>query len=157
MAKRKNLEKQVEFIHLLKANKLTTPNDFTIGVGNLIRQAREDNGMSQSELAKALNRRQGTISDIENGKSEIGILTLVQFAVELQKPISYFFPDSLLKEFITDVKSPFQHKMLEIAQRIEMYGENEFILKILDVLEDRFDKYMNPENYEPPYEEDDKE
>ena len=102
----KAYEKQLEFIRLLKANELTTPNDFTIGMGELIRQAREDKGLSQADLAKALNRRQGTISDIENGKSEIGILTLVQFAVELKKPISYFFPASLLRDNLVDVKTP---------------------------------------------------
>jgi transcriptional regulator with XRE-family HTH domain len=44
----------------------------------------ENQNLSQAELSNRLNRRQATISDIENGKSEIGVLTLVQFAIELQ-------------------------------------------------------------------------
>lgn len=151
MAKQKDLEKQIEFIRLLKANQLTTPNDFTIGMGDLIRQAREDKGFSQADLAKALNRRQGTISDIENGKSEIGILTLVQFAVELEKPISYFFPNSLLREWIVDVKSPFQYKILEIASNLEQVGDPELALDLLGILQDYFFKQRDlaehPENY----------
>ena len=147
----KAYERQLEFIRLLRANELTTPNDFTIGMGELIRQAREDKGLSQADLAKALNRRQGTISDIENGKSEIGILTLVQFAVELKKPISYFFPASLLRDNLVDVKTPFQHKMLEIADYIEPLGGTELTLNMLDVLQKHFYTEMDiaehPENY----------
>ncbi len=149
--KREDLEKQLEFIRQLKANELTTPNDFTIGMGILIREAREDKGLSQADLAKALNRRQGTISDIENGKSEIGILTLVQFAVELNKPISYFFPNSLLKDYLVDVKTKFQHKMLERAGLIEMIGDTKLTMELLDVLTDHFeedhDRAMHPEDY----------
>ncbi len=144
-------DKQIEFIRLLRANELITPNDFTIGMGGLIRQAREDKGLSQADLAKVLNRRQGTISDIENGKSEIGILTLVQFAVELKKPISYFFPASLLRDNLVDVKTPFQHKMLEIADYIEPLGGVELTLEILNVLQKHFfedmDRAEHPENY----------
>lgn len=149
--KLENFEKQLEFIRQLKANELTTPNDFTIGMGLLIREAREDKGLSQADLAKTLNRRQGTISDIENGKSEIGILTLVQFAVELNKPISYFFPKSLLKDYIVDVKTKFQHTMLERAGLIEMIGDTKLTMELIDVLtnhfEEDYERALHPENY----------
>ena len=112
MTKRKDIEKQLKFLDRLRKNQLTTPNEFTIEMGQLIKRAREDKGFNQAELAKELNRRQATISDIENGKSEIGILTLVQFAVILNKPISYFFPESLLKEYVLDVKTNFQQQIL---------------------------------------------
>lgn len=144
MPKQKDYSKEFEFIELLRNNQLTTPNEFTIEMGHLMKQARESEGISQAELAKELNRRQATISDIENGKSEIGILTLVQFAVILNKPISYFFPDSLLKEHVLDVKTNFQQQILERARLIEVFmGDEKTALDLLDVLikhnEDEFE------------------
>lgn len=159
MKKHQDFDKQLEFIRLLRANELTTPNEFTIGMGGLIREAREDKGLSQADLAKKLNRRQGTISDIENGKSEIGILTLVQFAVELQKPISYFFPKSLLKDYVVDVKTKFQHEMLENAKAIEMFGDVKFARELMKIFigyfEEEHDRAMNPGDYLDELEEDD--
>ena len=143
---KKNIAKQYEFLVALRQNQVTTPNDFTIGMGKLIKQAREKSGLSQAELATSLNRRQATISDIENGKSEIGILTLVQFALALNKPISYFFPKSILKDAVLDIKTPFQHEMIEIAERIEEFGGNQELVKnIINVLVAEYEKNFDRE------------
>lgn len=73
------------------------------------------------------------------------------FAIELNKTISYFFPESLLKDLIADVKTPFQHKMLEIAEGIEHFGDPEFALDILDVMLDHFESdYELAANGYPP-------
>jgi transcriptional regulator with XRE-family HTH domain len=133
--------RQTDFIRLLVTNKLKTPNEFTEKMGKLIKQAREEMGISQAELAKKLYRRQATISEIENGKSEIGILTLVQFAFVMRKPIMYFFPQSLLKHEISDVKSTFEQKVVELARQIEEYeGDEELTLELLLSLKKRFEK-----------------
>ena len=134
-----HLSDDIEFLQLLKANQLKTPNEFTIRMGQLIRKAREERGMSQAELAKETNRRPATISDIENGKSEIGVLTLVLFAIILNKPISYFFPESLLKNLVSDVKTPFQHEILEMATEIEYIGGSELTVRVFKVLKDYFE------------------
>ena len=76
-----NWPQAIEFFQKLRNNELKTPNEFTIGMGKLIKKAREESKISQAELAKNINRRPATISDIENGKSEIGILTLVLLAL----------------------------------------------------------------------------
>jgi transcriptional regulator with XRE-family HTH domain len=136
--KKDKVFQDIEFLNLLQANKLKTPNDFTIQMGQLIKKAREEKGISQTELAKNLNRRPATISDIENGKSEISVLTLVAFAIELNKTITYFFPESLLKNSIADIQSPFQNKMHELSQAIEEFGDRELTLEILDVLVDHY-------------------
>lgn len=68
------------------------PNKFTIRVGELVRQAREEAGLSQIELARATYRRRATISNIETGKSEATLLTLVRIADALNKPVSFFLP-----------------------------------------------------------------
>jgi ribosome-binding protein aMBF1 (putative translation factor) len=67
----------IEFFQAIKSNQYKTPNEFTVSMGKLIRIAREENGMSQFELAKEINRRPATISLIENGKSEISVITLM--------------------------------------------------------------------------------
>jgi transcriptional regulator with XRE-family HTH domain len=72
--------------------KNTLPTPFTIAVGQRIREAREERNMSQRRLAYRVDRRQGTISDYENGKMQADATTLVVLAEVLEKPITYFFP-----------------------------------------------------------------
>lgn len=61
-------------------------------IGNQIRKAREELNMSQAELAEKLDRRQAYISDLETGKTEPSITTLISLASLLQKPLVYFIP-----------------------------------------------------------------
>jgi transcriptional regulator with XRE-family HTH domain len=141
MAANEAKEELDQFTDLLLSNRLAAPNDFTIKMGELIRKARESMSMSQADLAKKLGRRQATISEIENGKSEIGIFTLVAFAVVLQKPILYFFPESMLKSYIADVKSTFEYDVVDIAREIEEHqGDKELTLELLKFLNDKFER-----------------
>jgi transcriptional regulator with XRE-family HTH domain len=146
----RDLLKDVEFIEKLKANELITPNEFTVEMGKFIRKAREDAGLSQAEFAKKTNRRPATISEIKNGKSEIGVLTLALFAITLQKPISYFFPKSLLKKFVLDVKLPFEQEMLEIARGIDAFGDQLLTMDLLKFLSSHFEeeKYAALKGYQ---------
>ncbi len=41
-----------EFLEKLMGNELTVPNEFTLEMGKLIRAAREEEGLSQTELAE---------------------------------------------------------------------------------------------------------
>ena len=134
MDERKDYEKVFEFTDKLKNNELKTPNDFTIEMGKLIREAREVLSLSQSELAKKTNKRPATISDIENGKSDISVLTIVSFALALHKPISYFFPQSLLMDYLLDISTPFEYKMIEKARSIQNFGDPDLTLDLIDVL-----------------------
>jgi transcriptional regulator with XRE-family HTH domain len=77
----------LEKIRDLIAGKDPAPNKFTVALGELIRKARENDGMSQKELADRIYRRQATLSDLEIGKSEVGTVTLVLLAAALEKPI----------------------------------------------------------------------
>jgi transcriptional regulator with XRE-family HTH domain len=155
MATREEVEEVSEFFQKLRNNELKNPNKFTIGMGKLIKKAREDNGMSQAELAKKINRRPATISDIENGKSEIGILTLVLLAIEFNQPISYFFPESLFRDNLIDVKTPFQYEMLQAAKEIEEYGGESLTKGIVNLILNHYElSYkiatgeIDPEDYE---------
>lgn len=74
------------------------PNKFTRFMGERIREAREQQGMSQKDLADRIFSRQAAVSDIERGKMEVGVLRLARIAAHLQKPLTYFFhPDTVLK------------------------------------------------------------
>ena len=53
-------------------------NDFKIGV--LLRQAREDAGYTQEEIAKLLHTQKSAISRIENHAEDIRLSTLEKFA-----------------------------------------------------------------------------
>lgn len=59
--------------------------NFKIGV--LLTQAREEAGITRSELARQLNCHQSTISRIENHPEDVGISTLEKYASALGKKL----------------------------------------------------------------------
>jgi transcriptional regulator with XRE-family HTH domain len=122
-----------DFLKELRENKTPPPNNLTVGMGVLIRKARESKGWSQKELAKQISSRQSTISDIEQGKNEIGILTLSIISFVLDKPISYFFPEGILKSHIADVNSADQQKLLEMFKELEDNYGSVFALKLMEL------------------------
>lgn len=63
-------------------------------LGQLIKLAREEAGMSQGALGEQLTPRKShaAISDIERGVTKLAVSELSQFARILGKPISYFLP-----------------------------------------------------------------
>ena len=85
----------LEALAELLGDKEPIPNKFTTGLGKLARTAREEAGLSQAELAKLVYRRRSTISDLENGKTKVGITTLSLISVALDKPITYFLPSNI--------------------------------------------------------------
>jgi len=145
----KKTEESLDFIDNLKKNSLITPNEFTIRMGKLIREAREEHSWSQSDLAEKINRRPATISDIENGKSDISVQTLLVLTIVLGKPISYFFPQSLLKDRVMDVKSEFQHKALNYLGIIDIFGAQKMTLKILEAISDDCEEELDNRNNDP--------
>ncbi len=65
--------------------------DFTSAVlGNRIRQARKDAGLSQVRLAQMLNTTQSAISLYEAGQRAVGIDMLLNVARILNRPLHYF-------------------------------------------------------------------
>jgi transcriptional regulator with XRE-family HTH domain len=72
------------------------PNNLTWAMGEKIRDARQEAGLTQAELAERAHRRQAAISQIERGQMMLDVETLVYLAGVLDKPIRYFFPDQLL-------------------------------------------------------------
>lgn len=60
-------------------------------LGKRIKQARQETGMSQKELARRVDRTQGVVSTVENGLSTIDAPDLPRWAVALGKPVMYFY------------------------------------------------------------------
>jgi transcriptional regulator with XRE-family HTH domain len=75
-----------------RAFKAEIPNKFTVAMGNLIRDARQEAKLTQGDLAEKAYMRQATVSDIENGKREATSSEVVYLSFALEKPIGYFYP-----------------------------------------------------------------
>ena len=60
--------------------------EFKLGV--MLRQAREDAGLTQDELAKLIHSKKTAISRIENHAEDIKLSTLEKFAKALGKQLS---------------------------------------------------------------------
>lgn len=64
-------------------------------LGQRIRSAREKQGLSQVELATALDLGQRAISELENGNRKLAVTDLPRMAEVLGVPILYFFGDDI--------------------------------------------------------------
>jgi len=107
-----------DFARLI-SDKEQKPNKFTLAMGKLIQAAREESGLSQSELAEKVYRRRATISDIETGKADVDTILLALLAFTLDKPIIYFFPDFAIRELKQEKLSALETEMLHQFNIIE--------------------------------------
>jgi len=133
------------FLEKLQKNELQIPNEFTKEMGNLIKKAREEKGLNQSQLAEKLSRSQATISDIENGKIEVSILTLILIAFELNKPISYFIPEMTFFTNLNDLQNKFEEEALSIFRQLEYEGDPNLALRFMKMLLDYNLETQDPE------------
>ena len=98
------------------------PNKFTRYMGDAVRRAREEAGISQKNLAEKIFRRQATLSDIENGKVEVETSTLSLLSYYLKKPLGYFYPKPLYEDL---VKKDMDELSLQMQMQFEqIYGDD---------------------------------
>lgn len=109
-----NLDRLLELL----GGKDPVPNKNTIAMGKLVRQAREEAAMSQAKLASNIFRRRATISDIENGKSDLTVSTLALIAAALDKPITYFLPWFIYDNLTPEDLKPAEEEILIQFRRI---------------------------------------
>jgi transcriptional regulator with XRE-family HTH domain len=64
--------------------------EFDMALGERIRKAREEAGLSQQILADFINSTQNAISQYESGTRSVSLETLVRIARQLEKPLGYF-------------------------------------------------------------------
>lgn len=104
----------MSFENLLQifSDKEPRPNKFTLFMGEAIRTAREEAGLSQVELAKIIYKRRATLSDIENGKVEVSTSVLTLLAHVLKKPLAYFLPWYAYRELKQEDLTPLETELL---------------------------------------------
>lgn len=83
-----SIQKIVNFRKSVYLEAMTTP-DLDL-IGNRIREARKDAGMTQAELGSHLELTQGMINKIETGQSAITLANLFKLAEVLNRPLAYF-------------------------------------------------------------------
>lgn len=88
------------------------PNKFTRYLGEQIKKARIESGLSQEELAEKIYKRRATVSDIENGKGEVDTVTFALLAHILGKPLGYFYSPILYREIKQEDLSPLENELL---------------------------------------------
>ncbi len=81
-----------KYIKKRKSNDKEFAKDFDSGyeqfkIGVMLKQAREEAGITQEELARRLNTKKTSISRIENHAEDIKLSTLKKFAQALGKKI----------------------------------------------------------------------
>ena len=106
------------------------PDALTRDMGKRIRRARDDSGITQAQLAEKIDRRQASVSHMENGKMEISAGTLAKMALALRKPISYFFPIWLTNMLQPEELAPDEQELLSLAQKLSTEDLQRFIIQI---------------------------
>lgn len=64
-----------------------------------LRNARIEAGLKQEDIARLMNLPISAISVIENGKRNVDVLELVEFAKHYSKPVEWFFTNEQNSEY----------------------------------------------------------
>ncbi len=133
-----------------------TPNKHTEYMGKMIRQARENLGMSQEELGEIIYRKRLAVSEMENGKVEISAWVLPLLANALKKPLSYFFPPFLITDIPVNSLDENEHELIKhfreiydeslcnvavsLVKVISEYDPEELIVNSIDLIADKLQR-----------------
>jgi transcriptional regulator with XRE-family HTH domain len=98
-------------------------------VARRIREARNDQGWTQAELARRMERTQAALSLWEGGKRTPGLDDLIDLAGALDKELSYFFPPE-------DVRQPIAMLLRGTAERIASQDLEQVLGGLLQEAED---------------------
>lgn len=126
----------LDFLRQLSSDKEPTPNKYTVEMGKIIRQAREDAGLSQKELAEKIYKKQTSLSDMETGKAEVSSGTLALVADVLEKPLSFFYPWFMYKEFEPEKIDPLETELLLQFQKILSSNLQQLAIEFVKVIAD---------------------
>lgn len=110
-------------------------------IGEKIKAAREERGMPQEELAKAVYKNRVTISDYERGRTEISAYDLMRIAQALGKPLMYFFPPLKgIREIQANELTDRERELLQFFRQIQNEEGEKLVIqqarKIADVAAD---------------------
>lgn len=109
-------------------------------IGNRVRTARLEKGMTQAELGEAAGCSNNHMSHIETGQTKVSLTMLLRISRALGYNIDYFLLDTpyVLPETLVSI---------EISQKLDMCTSRTLIVlnKILDILIDSQEKESPPE------------
>lgn len=97
-------------------------------IGNQIREARKGRNRTQSELADALGKSAGAISQLEQGNVQISIIELARTADYLNKPIEYFFGEEYMGDDVQTLIAIIRKMPPEVRK-----GQVAWIQSLLDI------------------------
>lgn len=107
------------FLEALRGEGPILPNSFTIKLGELIRDARQEAKLTQAELAERVYLRQSSISNIEKGLRAVSTEELLYMIFALDKPVSYFFPPQVTQELAEADLTVLEKELLLQARRLD--------------------------------------
>lgn len=110
-------------------------------IGDRIRQARKERNRTQSELADALGKTTGAISQLEQGNVQVSVVELAKVADYLNKPIEYFFGEEYMGD---DVQT-----LVAVIRKMPPDTRKEQVAWIQSLLEIQTigDKFRDQENF----------
>src|SRR5512147_3093640 len=108
----------VKKVNMMKATSESGKAPVSASLGNRIRTARRDAGMSQGQLAQALNTTQSAISLYEAGQRSVGIDMLLNVARILNRPLHYFLGEDGDMLFVKD------SEIAELISELEQHPED---------------------------------
>ena len=120
----------VDLLEFLRSDKPNHPNRFTTTLGELIRKARTEAGLSQSDLAWQAYINQAGISLIEKGKRSVSAEELVYLSIALNKPIHYFFSMNFLNPINEDSLTILEKELLSNARQLSESDQKKLIAQI---------------------------
>jgi len=109
-----------KFLESIKDESPYLPNKFTIALGDRIREARLEAGLSQAELARKANFRQSSVSKIESGNRSVSSEEILYFSYALDKPILYFFPEEFQEKISLEDLTILEQDLLAQARRLHL-------------------------------------
>lgn len=129
----------IQFVNSMYWSFMGSENNPTVKVnmeymGTMIRQAREEMGMSQVELADRTFRRRLAISEMENGKVAINAWTLLILADVLKKPFSYFFPPHLIADIPDNSLNTKEHELITYFRKLNDKRLEKTTISIVEII-----------------------
>src|SRR5258707_6173121 len=100
-------------------------------LGARIRQARERLGLSQEDLAAAVAKDQGSVSEYESGKRRLSAIDLPAFAKTLHMPLLYFYEGDVTQ---TDI----DRLLLDEFRQLPSTEAQQAVIDIIRILSVRF-------------------
>ena len=119
------------------------PTLFTREMGLLIRQAREEKGISQGQLATITEKRRPSVSLIEQGKMVPDLLTLLDFSAVLDKPLSYFLPEPVRQQHMPEKLTMDEQELVMAFRRLGDERVQKLMIRQLSAVGDGLDSDRN--------------